>query len=140
MNKTKSINNWKLKQIQQQPKWDNKSKLEQILKKLKKYPNLVFPHEIKLLKKKLIRASQGKSFILQGGDCAETFIDFSAPMIKNKIKILLQMSAIIKYITKLDVINIGRIAGQFAKPRSELTEERNGKESESSGKAYYKSR
>ena len=126
MNNYNNINKWQSLIIKQQPDWSDNKVLSVVLNKLKTYPNLVFPYEINLLKQDLINASKGKSFIIQGGDCAETFIDFSAKMVKNKIKILLQMSAIIKYITKLDIINIGRIAGQFSKPRSNKFEERDG--------------
>ena len=75
--------------------------------------------------KYLAKAAIGEGFIIQGGDCAETFIDFSEQMIENKLKVLLQMSAIIHYTTKINVIKIGRIAGQFAKPRSNELEHRN---------------
>ena len=97
------------------------------MKQIKEYPNLVFIDEIKELKKQLLSAAQGKKFILQGGDCAETFQDFSEDTIKNKIKIILQMSAIIQYTTTLNVITIGRIAGQFAKPRTHMEEKRDNK-------------
>ena len=109
---------WKNKTISQQPKWNNEKRLHKVLNTLSNYPNLVVIDEIEALKHQLQMVSQGKAFIVQGGDCAETFIDFSSQMIKNKLTTILQMSAIIKYITNYPVINIGRIAGQFAKPRS----------------------
>jgi len=114
----KKIDQWKNKPITQQPNWSDQNQLNLVLQQIRGYPTLVVEDEIKLLKKDLIDAANGNSFIIQGGDCAETFEDFSAPIIKNKIKILLQLSAIIKYLTKLNIINIGRIAGQFAKPRT----------------------
>ena len=114
----KKIDQWKTKPITQQPNWSDQNQLNLVLQQIRGYPTLVVEDEIKLLKKDLIDAANGNSFIIQGGDCAETFEDFSAPIIKNKIKILLQLSAIIKYLTKLNIINIGRIAGQFAKPRT----------------------
>ena len=119
--------NWNNKRILQQPQWGDKQLLKIILKQIKEYPNLVFIDEIKELKKQLLSAAQGKKFILQGGDCAETFQDFSEDTIKNKIKIILQMSAIIQYTTTLNVITIGRIAGQFAKPRTHMKEKRDNK-------------
>ena len=125
MSNRQNYTGWKKKSITQQPNWKNKNEFQSVIRQIKNYPTIVFPEEIKQLRNDLIDASYGKSFIIQGGDCAETFADFSAPMIKNKIKILLQMSAIIKYITKLNVINIGRIAGQFAKPRTNQYEKRN---------------
>jgi len=117
------IEQWKNKKILQQPNWDAKD-LNPILKQIKSYPNLVSIAEIKILKKHLSNVAQGNGFIIQGGDCAETFIDFNADMIENKLKTLLQMSAIIQYITKTNIIRIGRIAGQFFKPRSNVSEVR----------------
>ena len=115
------IHKWKDKKILQQPNWDSKD-LIPILKQIKDYPNLVSIQEIKILKKHLSNVAQGNGFIIQGGDCAETFIDFNADMIENKLKTLLQMSAIIQYITKTNIIRIGRIAGQFFKPRTNTFE------------------
>jgi len=110
--------NWKDKPIQQQPQWDDLEQFELIINQLHQYPNLVSVNEIIELKNNLSDAAQGNGFIIQGGDCAETFIDFNTSSIKNKIKVLLQMSAIIQYITKINVTKIGRIAGQFFKPRT----------------------
>ena len=88
---------WKTKHIKQQPDWGNKQQFNNIINQIANYPNLVSIDEINQLKTHLINVSQGHSFILQGGDCAETFTDFSSSMIKNKLKVLLQMSAIIHY-------------------------------------------
>mgnify|MGYP006109554899 FL=1 len=118
--------NWNKKNILQQPEWSDLALLEDILKQIKEYPNLVFINEINYLRQQLLFAAKGEKFILQGGDCAETFNDFSEGAIKNKIKIILQMSAIIQYTTTLNVVTIGRIAGQFAKPRSQKNEHRDG--------------
>jgi len=112
--------------ILQQPHWPNKKIYYDIINKISTYPQLVFPNEIENLKFELKQVAKGKQFIIQGGDCAETFKDFSDEMIKNKLKILLQMSAIIKYTTSLKTINIGRIAGQYIKPRTEDMEIRDG--------------
>ena len=117
--------NWKDKPIQQQPQWDDLEQFELIINQLHQYPNLVSVNEIIELKNNLSDAAQGNGFIIQGGDCAETFIDFNTSSIKNKIKVLLQMSAIIQYITKINVTKIGRIAGQFFKPRTNDFELRN---------------
>ena len=111
--------------LYENPKWPNINRYQSIIEDLKKYPNLVFPNEIKDLKKELIEVSKGKKFIVQGGDCAETFKNFNNDVIKNKLKILLQMSAIIQCTTNIKVANIGRIAGQYIKPRSNLFETRN---------------
>ena len=110
--------NWKNKVLTQQPDWPNIKQYKSIINTITDYPNLVSVSEIHSLKNQLAQAAQGNGFILQGGDCAETFSEFSNDMIKNKLKVLLQMSAIIQYITKTNVIKIGRIAGQFFKPRS----------------------
>ena len=118
------IQDWKNKKILQQPNWKSQEIIP-VLKQIKDYPNLVSIQEIKILKKHLSNAAQGNGFIIQGGDCAETFIDFNADMIENKLKTLLQMSAIIQYITKTHIIRIGRIAGQFFKPRTSEFEIRN---------------
>mgnify|MGYP001498214385 CR=1 FL=1 len=112
--------------ILQQPNWPDKKTYYDIINKISTYPQLVFPNEIKNLQNELKHVSKGKQFVIQGGDCAETFRDFSDEMIKNKLKILLQMSAIIKYTTSLKTINIGRIAGQYIKPRTNDLETRNG--------------
>ena len=116
---------WQKKIIHQKPRWQSDNKLSNVLQQIQTYPNLVSIDEIKLLRKYLAKAAIGEGFIIQGGDCAETFIDFSEQMIENKLKVLLQMSAIIHYTTKINVIKIGRIAGQFAKPRSNELEHRN---------------
>ena len=118
------IQTWKQKEILQQPNWPADD-LDPILNQIQSYPNLVSIKEIKSLKKHLSNVSQGEGFIIQGGDCAETFIDFNATMIENKLKVLLQMSAIIQYITQTNIIRIGRIAGQFFKPRTNEFEIRN---------------
>jgi len=118
---------WKNKTLTQQPQWPNTKQFTDIIGTIKNYPNLVSIKEITTLKNQLTNASQGHGFILQGGDCAETFSEFSNNMIKNKLKVLLQMSAIIQYITKTNVTKIGRIAGQFFKPRSSDFEVRDDK-------------
>ena len=115
---------WKNKKIIQQPN-RNSEDIIPILNQIRDYPNLVSIQEIKILKKHLSNVAQGNGFIIQGGDCAETFIDFNSDMIENKLKTLLQMSAIIQYITKTNIIRIGRIAGQFFKPRTNTFEVRN---------------
>ncbi len=126
MRKRWTIQNWRNFKILQQPKWNNKKVLNQVIENLSKNPPLVFVDEIKTLKKNLADASTGKRFLLQGGDCAETFSNFSANDIKDKLKILLQMSVVLTYGASCNVIRLGRIAGQFAKPRSLNIETNNG--------------
>ena len=118
MNKMWSPGSWKSFPIQQQPKWINHSLLSKIIKKLNTFPPLVFASEVENLTKQLKKAATGEAFVIQGGDCAETFSDFSANSIKDKLKIILQMSAVLTYGARSNVIKIGRIAGQFAKPRT----------------------
>ena len=110
--------------ILQQPNWPDQKQYIKTIEDLSKYPNLVFPKEIIELKQELKEVSKGNKFVIQGGDCAETFNDFSDEIIKNKLKILLSMSAIIQFTTHKKVINIGRIAGQYFKPRTNLFETR----------------
>ena len=110
--------------ILQQPNWPNQNIYNKIIKDLCKYPNLVSPNEIIELRDELTEVSLGNKFVIQGGDCAETFKNFSDEVIKNKLKILLSMSAIIQFTTQKKVINIGRIAGQYFKPRTQLFETR----------------
>ena len=112
--------------LTQQPHWPDLEQVNQITKMIKEYPNLVSVKEIINLKRQLANASKGDGFILQGGDCAETFTEFSNDMIQNKLKVLLQMSAILQYVTKINITKIGRIAGQFFKPRSSEYEVRDG--------------
>ena len=97
----------------QQPNWPDLEQVNQITKMIKEYPNLVSVKEIINLKRQLANASKGDGFILQGGDCAETFTEFINDMIQNKLKVLLQMSAILQYVTKINITKIGRIAGHF---------------------------
>jgi len=113
------------KHLSQQPNWPDEKIFQNVIQKIASYPQLVFPNEIENLKTELSNAAKGESFIIQGGDCAETFKNFSDIMIQNKLKILLQISAIIQYTTELKTINIGRIAGQYIKPRSNNQEKRN---------------
>ncbi len=108
----------------QQPNWPDKSELESAVSTLKKLPPLVFAGECDDLKSKIATAQEGKAFWLQGGDCAETFVAATADSIRNRIKTILQMAAVLQYFASLPVIKVGRMAGQFAKPRSKDTETR----------------
>jgi len=108
------------------PDWPDIDYYKKTINKINEYPLLVYPDEIVTLKNKLKQVAIGNQFVIQGGDCAETFKDFNTSLIKNKLKILLQMSAIIEFTSSVKVINIGRIAGQYFKPRSSLFEKREG--------------
>eukprot|EP00834_Sanchytrium_tribonematis_P001668 NODE_43_length_33755_cov_1.178542.p6 type:complete len:465 gc:universal NODE_43_length_33755_cov_1.178542:15709-14315(-) len=112
----------------QQVEYKNEEAYAQILDQLGRMPPLVFPQEINQLKEQLRSAALGEKFILQGGDCAESFEDCQESVIVSKIKIMLQMSLVISYLARVPVVKIGRIAGQYAKPRSSPTEMHLGKE------------
>jgi 3-deoxy-7-phosphoheptulonate synthase len=112
----------------QQPTWPDQNKLEEVRATLAKYPPLVFAGEVDILKDRLAQAAAGKAFLLQGGDCAETFADATADRIRNRVKTMLQMAVVLTYGASMPVIKMGRMAGQFAKPRSSDTETREGLE------------
>uniref|UniRef100_A0A060TDW8 Phospho-2-dehydro-3-deoxyheptonate aldolase n=1 Tax=Blastobotrys adeninivorans TaxID=409370 RepID=A0A060TDW8_BLAAD len=114
---------WQSRPIKQDVVYDDYKAVEKSLEKLESLPPLVHPNEIEQLKAKLKAAAEGKAFILQGGDCAELFDYCNQDRILAKLKVLLQMSLVLIWGTKLPVVRIGRIAGQYAKPRSKLTEE-----------------
>ena len=121
-----NIDSWENFEILQQPEWPNQKEYKNIIQKLSTSPSLILYHEIIDLKKRLAKIESGKAFLLQGGDCAETFKDFSENNIKKKLEILFQMSTIISYGASIDIIKIGRMAGQYAKPRTLNLEERKG--------------
>ncbi len=113
---------WRLKPIVQHPTYPDESALHKVEDQLSKYPPLVFAEEARDLKKKMADATEGKAFLLQGGDCAESFAEFNADNIRDFFKVMLQMSVILTFAGGCPVIKVGRIAGQFAKPRSSDTE------------------
>jgi 3-deoxy-7-phosphoheptulonate synthase len=119
---------WKDKPVKQLPDYPDQVKLEDAYQTLKGLPPLVTSWEIEALKSKLAQVAAGKSFLLQGGDCAESFNATNAPKIVNMVKVLLQMSFILIHEMGLPVLRIGRIAGQYAKPRSKDFETVNGEE------------
>jgi 3-deoxy-7-phosphoheptulonate synthase len=110
----------------QQPDWPDLGALDDVRERLRGLPPLVFAGEARALLAGLGEVCEGRAFVLQAGDCAESFRDVSAPAIREKLKVLLQMSAVLTYGATLPVMKVGRIAGQFAKPRSERTEVVNG--------------
>ncbi|PRY62637.1 3-deoxy-D-arabinoheptulosonate-7-phosphate synthase [Knoellia remsis] len=110
----------------QQPVWPDRSALDAAVAELGTYPPLVFAGECDVLRDRMAAASRGEAFVLQGGDCAETFAGASADNIKNRIKTILQMAAVLTYGASVPVVKVGRMAGQFAKPRSSNTETREG--------------
>ena len=119
---------WQAYTALQQPTWPDDNELKVALDELKVQPPLVFAGEARNLRADLARVSRGEAFLLQGGDCAETFAAFNANQIRDKLKVLLQMAVVLTYGAQQPVVKVGRIAGQFAKPRSSDTESRDGVE------------
>jgi len=117
---------WKAYPAEQQPSWPETANLQGALDDLATFPPLVFAGEVRTLKERLASVVKGEDFLLQGGDCAESFDEFNANIIRDKLKVILQMAAILTYGLNRPVVKIGRIAGQFAKPRSSPIETRNG--------------
>jgi 3-deoxy-7-phosphoheptulonate synthase len=117
---------WRQKKAQQQPQYIDLKRLAEVETKIAGYPPLVFAGEARNLKARLALAVEGKAFLLQGGDCAESFSEFKANIIRDNFRILMQMAIILTFSSKKPVIKVGRVAGQFAKPRSNDTETRNG--------------
>ena len=126
MGKSWTPDSWKILPAEQQPDWEKSEAYSKVISEISGYPPLVFAGEVRALKQQLGDAAQGNGFLIQGGDCAETFDDFRADSIRDKLKILLQMSVVLTYGASCNVVKLGRIAGQFAKPRSANTETRDG--------------
>jgi len=119
---TWSPSSWREKPILQQPTYPNKGELDRVLQELKNYPPLVFAGEARTLKDSLAKVSNGEAFLLQGGDCAESFSEFHADNIRDSFKVMMQMAVVMTYAGGLPVVKVGRLGGQFAKPRSSETE------------------
>jgi 3-deoxy-7-phosphoheptulonate synthase len=119
---------WRAVRAHHQPAWPDAAHAAEAVERLRKMPPLVFAGEARSLTAALAEVAAGRAFLLQAGDCAESFHDFSAITIREKLKVLLQMSAVLTYGATLPVVKVGRIAGQFAKPRSAPTEQVGGVE------------
>lgn len=117
---------WRDFEAEQQPTFEDQQQLAEVIEHLETKPPLVTPWEIDKLKQQLGQASEGKRFLLQGGDCAERFNECRPEIISNRLKVLLQMSLVLVYGLRMPVIRVGRFAGQYAKPRSSDLEENNG--------------
>jgi len=120
------LDNYKNLEAKQQPSWPDAVALERVKGELANQPPLVFAGEVDTLRERLAKAAAGEAFLLQGGDCAETFADATADRIRNRIKTVLQMAVVLMYGSSLPVIKMGRMAGQFSKPRSSDSETRDG--------------
>ena len=123
-----SPDSWKTKVDAQAIAYDDAAALDRACARLSGLPPLVTSWEIERLKELLAEAQRGKRFLLQGGDCAETLADCRSPVIADKLKILLQMSLVMVHESKRPVVRVGRLAGQYAKPRSKAVEARDGVE------------
>ncbi|MEE4118717.1 MAG: 3-deoxy-7-phosphoheptulonate synthase class II [Paracoccaceae bacterium] len=117
-----SKSGWRAKPRVQMPDYPDQAALARVEAQLAKYPPLVFAGEVRRLKGELAKAARGEAFLLQGGDCAESFAEFSADTIRDTFKVMLQMAVVLTYGAKVPVVKVGRMAGQFAKPRSAPTE------------------
>ena len=117
-----SPSSWREYPAQQQPDWPDDAALERVLKQLATLPPLVFAGEARALTAALGEVASGRAFLLQAGDCAESFAEFSADNIRDKLRVILQMAVVLTYGGGVPVVKVGRIAGQFAKPRSSPTE------------------
>ena len=118
-----SPSSWRAFQAAHQPEWPDDARLESVSARLKAFPPLVFAGEARELRDALGEVAAGRAFLLQAGDCAESFHEFSAISIREKLKILLQMAVVLTYSAALPVVKVGRVAGQFTKPRSSPTEQ-----------------
>lgn len=127
-NSTWSKTSWQNFPALQQPNWPDKKEYEEAVATLSKLPPLVFAGETRALKRQLAQAAEGKAFLLQGGDCAEDFSMCTAPGIRELLKVILQMTVVLGYAGGKPVVKVGRMAGQYAKPRSSDTEMVNGVE------------
>jgi 3-deoxy-7-phosphoheptulonate synthase len=117
---------WRAAPIKQQPQWPDAAAARAVSAELATVPPLVFAGEVDLLRERLARVARGQSFLLQGGDCAETFAGATADNIRNRVKTILQMAVVLTYGASLPIVKMGRMAGQFAKPRSSDEETRDG--------------
>jgi 3-deoxy-7-phosphoheptulonate synthase len=120
------LDSWRDLPAAQQPDWPDHAKLGEVAEALTKVPPLVFAGECDVLRSRLAAVARGEAFLLQGGDCAETFDGATADDVRNKLKTLLQMAVVLTYAASVPVVKVGRMAGQFAKPRSKPFEVRDG--------------
>ncbi len=127
MSRTWSPDGWRSLPARQMPEYPDKEALQAVEGELRRYPPLVFAGEARSLRAILAEAAEGRAFLLQGGDCAESFAEFHPDNIRDTFNIMLQMAVVLTYGAQMPVIKLGRMAGQFAKPRSSDVEERAGK-------------
>uniref|UniRef100_A0A0E0EMG7 Phospho-2-dehydro-3-deoxyheptonate aldolase n=1 Tax=Oryza meridionalis TaxID=40149 RepID=A0A0E0EMG7_9ORYZ len=121
-----SLGSWRSLTALQQPEYPDKAELEEVLRTVEAFPPIVFAGEARKLEERLAEAAVGRAFLLQGGDCAESFKEFNANNIRDTFRVLLQMSVVLMFGGQMPIIKVGRMAGQFAKPRSDGFEDRDG--------------
>ncbi|MGM1016623.1 MAG: class II 3-deoxy-7-phosphoheptulonate synthase [Actinomycetota bacterium] len=119
-----ALDAWRSLPIKQQPQWPDADRVAAVSQQIAALPPLVFAGEVDNLRDRLARAASGQAFLLQGGDCAETFAGATAEQIRNRIKTVLQMAVVLTYGASMPIVKMGRMAGQFAKPRSSDSETR----------------
>lgn len=119
-----ALDAWRSLPIKQQPQWPDAERVAEVSRQIAALPPLVFAGEVDNLRDRLARAASGRAFLLQGGDCAETFAGATAEQIRNRIKTVLQMAVVLTYGASMPIVKMGRMAGQFAKPRSSDSETR----------------
>jgi 3-deoxy-7-phosphoheptulonate synthase len=122
----KGLDHWRTLAIKQQPPWPDSEVVQKVTAELATVPPLVFAGEVDMLRERLAKVATGGAFLLQGGDCAETFAGATADQIRNRVKTILQMAVVLTYGASLPIVKMGRMAGQFAKPRSSEEETRDG--------------
>ena len=121
-----SPSSWRDRPAKQLPEYENPDALKEVEQELKSLPPLVFAGEARELRRNLAKVADGDAFLLQGGDCAESFAEFSAQKIRNSFRVMLQMAIVLTYAGSMPVVKVGRVAGQFAKPRSSDEETQDG--------------
>jgi len=119
---------WRARPVGQQPSYPDAGALGDVVTRLRSFPPLVFAGEARRLRAQLAEVAEGRAFLLQGGDCAESFAEFHPDNIRDTFRVLLQMAVVMTYAAACPVVKVGRMAGQFAKPRSEPVERRDGVE------------
>ena len=122
MDTTWTPDSWQARPAAQQPDWPDAAALDGAVKRLSSMPPLVFAGEARILTERLAQVSAGQAFLLQAGDCAESFDTFSADTIRDKLRVILQMAVVLMYSSGVPIVKVGRIAGQYGKPRSSATE------------------
>lgn len=121
-----SPSSWKKKEAKQMPTYEDQSEVDAAVEEMEKCAPLVFAGEVRNLHEQLAKASQGQGFLLMGGDCAEAFNEFDVDHVRDTFRVLLQMALVLTFGSALPVIKVGRMAGQFAKPRSDPDEVKDG--------------